>query len=157
MVTVDAGPFPYQRDKISVDLPAFRIDRYLVTNLDYERMVPGHRKLRGQYSSEDDQPVIRVNWYEAQLFCRWRGPEFRLPTEQEWEKAASWDAKKGVKREYPWEGEFDPRKCNTLESGLKRTTAVTAYPEGASPWGCFDMAGNVWEWTGSWYDRDQNS
>jgi hypothetical protein len=58
---------------------AFFLDRYLVTNREYECMIPGHRNLRDRYSDTDDQPAIYVNWYEARLFCRWRGSGFRLP------------------------------------------------------------------------------
>jgi formylglycine-generating enzyme required for sulfatase activity len=110
-------------------------------------MIPGHKKLRDEYSDTDDQPVIWVNWYEARLFCRWRGSGFHLPTEQEWERAASWDPARGVYRKYPWGDEFDPGRCNTREAGPGKTTPVGAYPDGVSAYGCYDMAGNVWEWT----------
>ena len=118
-------------------------------------MIPGHSRLRDQYSDADDQPVIRVNWHEARLFCRWRGAAFRLPAEEEWERAASWDHVAGVKREYPWGDEFDLAKCNTIEARLGKTTQVGAYPRGASAYGCFDMAGNVWEWTESLYSETE--
>ncbi len=131
----------------------FFLDKYLVTNQQYERMIPGHRKLRGQYSDADDQPVIYVNWHEARLFCRWRGPGFRLPTEEEWYRAAAGEDK----REYPWGDEFDPSRCNTWEGGLRKTTPVGAYPEGVSAYGCYDMAGNVWEWSESrWSEGNDN-
>jgi formylglycine-generating enzyme required for sulfatase activity len=135
---------------------AFYLDRYLVTNRDYECMIPGHTKRRDQYSDTDEQPVIYVNWYEARLFCRWRGAGFRLPTEEEWERGASWDPVLAVKREYPWGDEFDAARCNTYESGLRRTTPVGAYPDGVSAYGCYDMAGNVFEWTESlWRENDE--
>jgi iron(II)-dependent oxidoreductase len=123
----------------------FYLDRYLVTNREYECMIPGHDKLRDEYSDTDDEPVIYVNWYEARLFCRWRGPGFRLPTEQEWYRAASWDPARGVNRTYPWGDEFDPARCNTREAGPHKTTPVGAYPDGVSAYGCYDMAGNVCE------------
>jgi hypothetical protein len=132
----------------------FYLDRYLVTNREYECMIPGRKKLRDFYSDTDDQPVIWVNWCEARLFCRWRGPGFRLPTEQEWERAAAWDPARGVNRKYPWGDEFDPARCNTWEAGPRKTTLVGAYPDGASACGCYDMAGNVWEWTeGLWSEQ----
>lgn len=131
----------------------FYLDRYLVTNRDYECMAPWHRRERDRYSDADDQPVIHVNWHEARLYCRWRGPGFRLPTEEEWEKAAAWDPATGTRRKYPWGDVFDPAKCNTAESGPGRTTAVGAYAEGASTYGCHDMAGNVWQWTASPYSE----
>ena len=132
----------------------FYLDRYLVSNRDYECMAPSHRRERDRHSDADEQPVIHVNWYEAQLHCRWRGPGFRLPTDEEWEKAAAWDPATGTKRKYPWGDVFDPAKCNTAESGPGRTTPVGAYPEGASAYGCHDMAGNVWQWTASPYSAD---
>jgi len=132
----------------------FYLDRCLVTNRDFECLAPSHRRERDRYSEAGDQPVIHVNWYEAQLYCRWRGPGFRLPTEEEWEKAAAWDPATGTKRKYPWGDAFDPAKCNTAESGPGRTTPVGAYPQGASAYGCHDMAGNVWEWTASRYSEE---
>lgn len=132
----------------------FYLDRYLVTNRDYESMIPGHGKLRDSVSDADDQPVIWVSGYEVRLFCRWRG--FRLPTEQEWEHAASWDPARGANRKYPWGDEFDPARCNTWEAGPHKITPAGAYPDGASACGCYDMAGKFWEWTGSpWAENDE--
>jgi formylglycine-generating enzyme required for sulfatase activity len=146
MVMVAAGAFPYSEDNKMVDLAAFRIDRFPVTNEEFERMAPGHRKLRNEYSDSDRQPVIVVNWFEARLYARWRG--CRLPSEQEWEKAAGWDADAGKKRVYPWGDSFEAAFCNTDESGIGHTTAVGSYSE-AGPYDVQDMAGNVWEWTES--------
>jgi formylglycine-generating enzyme required for sulfatase activity len=134
-------------------IDGFYLDRYLVTNREYECMIPGHKKRRDTYSDADDQPVIYVNWHEARLFCRWRGSDFRLPTEQEWEHAASWDPRAGVYLKYPWGNKFDPARCNTWEAGLRKTTPVGAYKNGVSACGCYDLAGNVWEWTDSLYEE----
>jgi serine/threonine-protein kinase len=149
MVRIEAGEFAYGGRGEMLYLPGFSIDRFPVTNADFERMIPGHRELRNPYSDQDDQPVVLVNWYEARLYCRWRG--CRLPTEQEWEKAASWDAARKKTRVYPWGPKFDKSRCNTRESGLDKTSPVGAYRDkgGASPYGCEDMHGNVWEWTES--------
>ena len=74
-----------------------------------------------------------------------------MPGEEEREKAA-----RGIDgRVYPWGNEFDKNKCNTNESGIDHTTPVKKYQEGRGPYGCYDMAGNVWEWTDSWYDKGE--
>ena len=143
----------------------FWMDQYLVTNQDFERMIPGHKNARDKYSDQDNQPVIYVNWWEAKLYCRWRGADFHLPSDDQWYRAASFDPATGENREYPWRGAWDSAKANTSEAGPKRTTPVGVYPAGVSAYGCFDMAGNVWEWTsdsrrvrgGSWYDNRHNA
>jgi iron(II)-dependent oxidoreductase len=97
--------------------------------------------------------VQHVCWFEADAFARWRGR--RLPTEAEWEKAASWDPGTGVgtKRLRPW-GEADDADRATLARPGARfgPDAVGAHPGGASPWGCLDLLGGVWEWTATDFD-----
>ncbi len=97
------------------------------------------------YLSGPYNPVVWVTWDDACAYGKWCGK--RLPTEAQWEKAArSTDG-----RRYPWGNNWDGNKCNVSGRG---TTPVGAYPEGTSPYGCQDMAGNVWEWVADWYDPD---
>ncbi len=92
-------------------------------------------------------PVVHVSWYEAEAYARWAGK--RLPTEEEWEKAASWDPEKGTKRLYPWGDEEPARELTNLDQLAFRAAEVGAYPTGASAYGVLGMIGDVWEWTAS--------
>ncbi len=95
----------------------------------------------------DNLPRENVNWYEAMAFANWLGSllnmKVTLPSLAQWQRAAKGDDD----RYYPWGDEYSEAHCNTLETGLKTTTPVNRYGKGASPYGVYDMAGNVWEWT----------
>jgi hypothetical protein len=101
-----------------------------------------------------DHPRENVSWYEATAFCRWLGHRLSLPislpTEQEWQRAARGDDGRG----YPWGERFDDTsRANTREKDLRHTTPVTMHPKGVSPYGVWDMGGNVWEWCRNLYEK----
>ncbi|MEG4997941.1 ergothioneine biosynthesis protein EgtB [Microcoleus sp. B4-D4] len=154
-------------------LEAYAIDRYPVTCGQYrDFMASGGYQNRDWWSAEgwewlkvhlvdrplywsenpafNNHPVCGVSWYEAEAYCHFTGK--RLPSEAEWEKAASWDAANQTNRTYPW-GEVQPNTslCNH-GNNLANTSPVDAFPKGASATGCCDMLGNVWEWTASTFD-----
>jgi formylglycine-generating enzyme required for sulfatase activity len=128
-------------------LSDFAIDTCPVTNAEFLRYVeatgakPPASWTRGRYPYEKaDHPVTGVSWYAAMAYAQWKGR--RLPTVAEWEKAA-----RGADgRTFPWGDTFDVLRCNTQESGVRGTTPVRRYPDGASPYGVLDLAGNAAEW-----------
>lgn len=193
MVEVPAGRYPigtdayepYDNEKPchAVELDAFRIDRFPVTNGEYLRfMEDGGYQRQELWSSNgwdwamtfgvqapeywsgrdgtwavdrfgvrgpvpEAEPVVHVCYFEADAYARWAGK--RLPTEFEWEVAASWDPATGSKRRFPWgEKASDGERAN-LATWRFHPAAAGAYPEGASPFGCEQMVGDVWEWTSS--------
>ena len=140
-----------------VYLDDFFIDKFEVTNALYRDCVdegvcdPPTRtdsNTRPSYydnSEFDDYPVIYVGWDMAETYCEWRGGH--LPTEAQWERAA-----RGTdERTYPWGEGIDSTLANYAQYGSEDTTPVGAFEGGASPYGVYDMAGNVWEWGADWY------
>lgn len=134
------------RPKHAVATAGYRIDKYLVTNAQYARFIAatGHRPPSDWKDGKVQQgtllhPVTMVNWHDAVAYAKWAGK--RLPTEAEWEKAA-----RGTDgRRWPWGDEMDPKRLNTYYN-VGSATDVTAYTNGVSPYGVYDMAGNVDEW-----------
>ncbi len=159
MIHIPAGVFSYGEENQPEYLPKFWISKTPVTNLHYLRFVeatehnpPEHWERNSPKAEIADCPVVLVSWYDAKAYTDWAG--MHLPTEKEWEKAA-----RGTDgRIYPWGNEWIGGCCNTEEAGIGTTTPVGRYsPQGDSPYGCVDMAGNVWEWTASWYDHKEVS
>ena len=144
-----------------IRVPSFHIMKYQVTNQEYEQFDPEHHSERApDISHEDDEPVTDLTWFEASMYCLWKG--YRLPSEAQWELAGSWDPETETKRIFPWGDAWDPQRCNSIESvkpivdgRVKNIVSVSEYESvGASACGCVNMAGNVWEWCRDWYLDD---
>ena len=164
MVLVPEGEFTMGSDEGDVDeqpvhqvyLDTYYIDKYEVTNALYEVCVDaGACDVPTNTSDYNNiqyaqHPVVYVDWNMAKKYCEWRGA--RLPTEAEWEKA-----ERGTDgRTYPWGEEIDSTFAN-YNQNIGDTTPVNEYPKGVSPYGAYNMAGNVWEWVADWYDQDYYS
>ncbi len=199
MVIIPKGKFLYGEAKEEKDIDYdYYIDVFPVTNKQYKEFVDEtkqnipyrkegwavpynwDRRSRTYREGMDDHPVVLVSYKDAVGFCKWRsakeGEDFRLPTEEEWEKAA----RGSDGREYPWGNDFDYAMLNCadnhvgkvlkdyeewaeeFENGFYKdnkskalTTECGKFAGGVSPYGCFDMAGNVWEWTDSIYEDQE--
>ena len=173
----NVNPQDNARPRNWVDLDQYWLDRYPVTCGQYRKFIQaggyqtrqwwstaGWKWLQNQpvahplYWSEsrewDDHPVYGVNWYEAEAYANFVGK--RLPTEAEWEKAARYHPDTEQTTTYPW-GETTPESSHgNFNARIGQTTPVNAYPRGKSHLGCYDLLGNVWEWTASWFSPYPN-
>lgn len=137
----------------TVHLSNYYVDKFPVTNRLYQRFLleTGYKRrprlMKASIWGDPNMPVVAVNWEDANAYAAWTGK--RLPTEQEWEKAA-----RGTDgRLFPWGNDLQNTFCNCFEAGLGNTSEVGSFPESTSPNEAQDMAGNVWEMTtGEWYD-----
>jgi energy-coupling factor transporter ATP-binding protein EcfA2 len=176
-VAISGGQVSLEDKDGTFPVESFHISAYPVTWLQYRCFLEAndgyvnpdwweglaHRddKPGRQFRRKDNYPAENVSWYDAMAYCRWftarMGYEIRLPTEWEWQQAATGG---NADREYPWGDDWTPERCNTWESGLNRSTAVGLYPEGATTWSSacvLDMAGNVMEWCSNKYDYPQDT
>jgi glycosyltransferase involved in cell wall biosynthesis/8-oxo-dGTP pyrophosphatase MutT (NUDIX family) len=167
MVYVEEGDFILGRDKnelnqlISDGIPknffkdesvlkrqftgGFLIDKFLVSNSDYSDFNENHSFQIGR----EKHPVTSISYDDAVRYAKIN--DKLIPDEVLWEKAAR--GKDG--RIFPWGNEWDSNKCNTRLSGISGTTEIDKYQNGISPYGCYDMAGNVWEWTSTWKNKNK--
>jgi formylglycine-generating enzyme required for sulfatase activity len=168
MISVPAGKFkrgsnnrlPDEGPQYIAETKAFMIDKYEVTNLQYKQFVdatkrksPKHFRNRTYPEGKVDHPVVWVSWDDAHDYCAWAGK--RLPTDIEWEKAARGS---DDDRDFPWGDDFDVNKVNSPVRWKSLnipgdTMPVGSLEAGKSPYGLYDMSGNVWEWTDSWYTQ----
>jgi formylglycine-generating enzyme required for sulfatase activity/energy-coupling factor transporter ATP-binding protein EcfA2 len=145
----------FETPQRTVYLDEFRIDRYPVTNAQYQAFVDAtkHEPPRGWDGAncpadKANHPVVGVTWQDAMAYAEWAGK--RLPTEAEWEKAA-----RGTDgRLWPWGEGWGKGRCNSEEAGLGGTTPVGIFSAGRSPFGVEDMAGNVLEWCADWFGQE---
>ena len=173
MVLVPAGEFTMgsasgeadESPEHQVFLDAFFIDKFEVTNSQYQDFVAATDRAQPAFSDDtdlngDDQPVVGVTWPDARDYCEWA--LLRLPTEAEWEKAA----RGSEALEYPWGSGLDASKANlgaetccegSAADGFFFSAPVGTYAEGVSVFGVHDMAGNVWEWVEDFYQADYYS
>jgi formylglycine-generating enzyme required for sulfatase activity len=169
MVQIAEGPFvmgsrdndsdPDEKPEHQVYLKAYFIDKKEVSQEEYDRFAKMTRRAKRRIEVfEDDpakllkpeNPVIAVTWDDADAYCRWAGK--RLPTEAEWEKAARGEAK----RRYPWGEEFIVGYSNIdgTEDGFQYLAPPGSFEAGRSPYGVFDMTGNVAEWVADYYEEN---
>jgi toxoflavin biosynthesis protein ToxD len=160
---VDKDWVEQEQPQHTVELSDYSIGKYPITNREYQFFVQDTRYnppsgwIGDRFPAENgNHPVVNISWYDAVNYSKWLSDktkkQYRLPTEAEWEKAAR--GEDGLI--YPWGSKFDPKSSNTLEAQIGDTSEVGQFsPYGDSPYGCADMAGNVWEWCADWFDAEE--
>lgn len=161
------GGYADEKPERLVFVDGFYIYKYEVTVAQYKKFLQGPQgkehepdESSGDYMPADyftnpkydNYPVVNVSWDDAEAYCRWAGN--RLPKEAEWEKSA----RGADQRTYPWGDIWDPKRANAddeangfRDDGYRFTAPVGSFPDGVSPFGVYDLAGNVWEWVDDWY------
>ncbi len=182
VVTIDYGDWENRvyvvKHTQDFQIESFSIAKYPVTNAQYDVFVNhpdgyknpkwwdysdeakkwrvGRPQMEKSHFDGADCPRETVSWYDSVAFCLWLSAmtdeKIMLPTEQQWQRAAIGD----TKRVYPWGNTIDSTYAN-YDDKVGRTTPVTQYPKGASPYGVMDMAGNVWEWCLTEYETGNNN
>ena len=146
MLPIEGGVFLSGPHDKPVWLSAFHMDVFPVTNAEYAKFVASGHPAPTHWTDEDyprelaDHPVVHVTWHDAAAYAEWAGKT--LPSAVQWEKAARGPAGNA----YPWGRQETTAKANVRESGNGSTTPVDCYQSGVSPYGIFDLCGNVWEW-----------
>jgi len=170
--------FAHEQPQCRLNLRSYWISRTEVTNAQYLRFVTASARAQPEHwrggiipQGIEGFPATFVEWEDARAYCKWAGG--RLPSEPEWERAA----RGGDARVFPWGNQWDRNRCRNFEAIIGRRplspyqnmlrfgewegghdeiregpVAVGSYPAGASPFGCLDLAGNVWEWCAEWYN-----
>lgn len=145
MVIIPGGKFLYGEDKKKIEIGDFYIDKYEVTNAQYKKFKSEHTFTAGK----EDFPVTEISYFDAEEYCKGGGK--RIPKAEEWEKAA-----RGADgRIYPWGDKFDSKKSNSSEAAKGGTVKVGSFEKGKSPYGVYDMSGNVSEWIDAWDSKKQ--
>lgn len=145
MVLIPGGKFLFGEDKKKIELGDFYIDKYEVTNAQYKNFRSEHAFPAGK----EDFPVTEISYFDAEEYCKSVGK--RIPKAEEWEKAA-----RGTDgRTYPWGDKFDSKNINSSETAKGGPVKVGSFEKGKSPYGVYDMTGNVSEWIDAWDSKKQ--
>lgn len=169
--TFGSGTHPNSTPAHQIDVESFKIGAYPVTNGAYGRFVAETGRLwrspDGFAADRRNAPATDLTWHDARAYCAWltdcwrtegrisANEIVRLPTEPEWERAARGDQQDAgdTVMVYPWGTQWMDDAANSEEAGFNNTCTVGIFPKGRSPYGCYDMAGQIWEWaTTLWGD-----